>query len=150
MSIFVLAFAGFAAAQDAPETSFDGLVKQEKGRFKLTYVDPDIDFSVYNKYIPGAAQFQFRAVKKTSSMTARRSNQREFWISEKDQQKLEDTVSTVFAEELAKSETFTEAAEPGPDTLIIRGALHDIVSQVHLRTLSAGARSICRLWARRR
>jgi hypothetical protein len=129
MSIFVLAFAGFAVAQDAPETSFDGLVKQEKGRFKLTYVDPDIDFSVYNKYIPGAAQFQFRAVKKTSSMTARRSNQREFWISEKDQQKLEDTVSTVFAEELAKSETFTEAAEPGPDTLIIRGALHDIVSQ---------------------
>ncbi len=96
MSIFVLAFAGFAAAQDAPETSFDGLVKQEKGRFKLTYVDPDIDFSVYNKYIAGTAQFQFRAVKKTSSMTARRSNQREFWISDADKQKLEDTVSSSF------------------------------------------------------
>ena len=138
MSIFVLAFAGFAAAQDAPETSFDGLVKQEKGRFKLTYVDPDIDFSVYNKYIAGTAQFQFRAVKKTSSMTARRSNQREFWISDADKQKLEDTVSSIFAEELAKSETFTETNEPGPDTLIIRGALHDIVSQVPPEIIGRG------------
>jgi hypothetical protein len=138
MSIFALAFAGFAAAQDAPETSFDGLVKQEKGRFKLTYVDPDIDFSVYNKYIAGTAQFQFRAVKKTSSMTARRSNQREFWISDADKQKLEDTVSSIFAEELAKSETFTETNEPGPDTLIIRGALHDIVSQVPPEIIGRG------------
>jgi len=124
-----LVLAGFANAQ-APEVSYDGLVKQEKGRFKLTYVDPDIDFTAYNKYIPGSAQFQFRAVKKTSSTTARRSNQREFWISEKDQQKLEETVSSIFADELSKSETFTEVDEPGPDTLIIRGALHDIVSQV--------------------
>ena len=138
MSVLVLAFAGFAAAQDAPETSFDGLVKQEKGRFKLTYVDPDIDFSVYNKYIAGTAQFQFRAVKKTSSMTARRSNQREFWISDADKQKLEDTVSSIFAEELAKSETFTETNEPGPDTLIIRGALHDIVSQVPPEIIGRG------------
>lgn len=130
LSICALMLSGFALAQDAPETSYDGLVKQEKGRFKLTYVDPDIDFTGYNKYIPGNAQFQFRAVKKTSSTTARRSNQREFWISEKDQQKLEDTVSAVFADELAKSEAFTEVDEPGPDTLIIRGALHDIVSQV--------------------
>ena len=138
MSVLALAFAGFAAAQDAPETSFDGLVKQEKGRFKLTYVDPDIDFSVYNKYIPGTAQFQFRAVKKTSNMTARRSNQREFWISDADKQKLEDTVSSIFAEELAKSETFTETNEPGPDTLIIRGALHDIVSQVPPEIIGRG------------
>ena len=138
MSVLALAFAGFAAAQDAPETSFDGLVKQEKGRFKLTYVDPDIDFSVYNKYIPGTAQFQFRAVKKTSSMTARRSNQREFWISDADKQKLEDTGSSIFAEELAKSETFTETNEPGPDTLIIRGALHDIVSQVPPEIIGRG------------
>jgi len=138
MSVLVLAFAGFAAAQDAPETSFDGLVKQEKGRFKLTYVDPDIDFTAYNKYIPGSAQFQFRAVKKTSSMTARRSNQREFWISDADKQKLEDTVSSIFAEELAKSETFTETNEPGPDTLIIRGALHDIVSQVPPEIIGRG------------
>ena len=42
-----LVLAGFANAQ-APEVSYDGLVKQEKGRFKLTYVDPDIDFTAYN------------------------------------------------------------------------------------------------------
>ena len=130
LTIVALTLVGVTSAQEAPEVSYDGLVKIDKGRLKLTYVDPDVDFSVYTKYMPGGAQFQFRAVKKTSSTMARRSNQREFWLSDADKQKLEDTVREVFTEELAKSETFTATDEPGPDTLIIRGALHDIVSQV--------------------
>lgn len=125
----ILACSGLALAQGAPEVSFDGLVLVKKSEFKLAWVDPDVDFSVYNKFIPGAAQFQFRAVKKTSNLAAQRSNHREFWISDKDKQKLEDMVSSIFADELAKSEIFTEVNAPGPDTLIIRGMLHDIVSQ---------------------
>jgi hypothetical protein len=116
--------------QGKPDVSFDGLVQTEADEFKLVYVDPDIDFSVYNKFIPGPASFQFRAVKKTSTATARRNNTNEFWISDKDKQKLSDVVSSIFADELAKSEIFTETTEPGPDTLIIRGALHDLVSHV--------------------
>jgi hypothetical protein len=119
-----------AFAQGQPDVSFDGLVQVDGGEFKLVYVDPDVDFSVYNKFIPGPATFQFRAVKKTSSAVARRHNQTEYWISDKDKQKLEDVVTSIFADELAKSEVFTEVNQPGPDTLIIRGALHDIVSQV--------------------
>jgi hypothetical protein len=116
--------------QGKPDVSFDGLVQTEADEFKLVYVDPDIDFSVYNKFIPGPASFQFRAVKKTSTATARRNNTNEFWISDKDKQKLSDVVSSIFADELAKSEIFTETTEPGPDTLIIRGVLHDLVSHV--------------------
>ena len=125
-----LTLSSLALAQAPPEMTFDGLSLVEKGEFKLTYADPDVDFTQYTKYIPGAAEFQFRAVKKRSSTTARRSNQREFWISDKDKAKLEQTVTAIFADELAKSEYFTEVDEPGPDVLIIRGALHDIVSQV--------------------
>ena len=59
-----------------------------------------------------------------------RSNEREFWISDANRQRLIDTVSEIFAEELQNSERFTITDEPGPDTLIIVGALHDIVSRV--------------------
>ena len=118
-----------ATAQGEQEVSYDGLVRVETGEFKLVYVDPDVDFSVYSKFISGPATFQFRAVKKTSSASARRFNQTEFWMSDKDKQKLADVVSSIFADELSKSEIFSEVGEPGPDTLIIRGAMHDIVSQ---------------------
>ena len=126
-----LGLCGMAAAQDDNlDTTYDGLERIEKGAFKLSWADPEIDFAVYNKIIPGGAHFQFRAVKKTSSTTARRSSQREFWISDKDKQRLEETVTEIFAEELAKAEHFEIVAEPGPDTLIIRGGLFDIMSQV--------------------
>ena len=117
-------------AQDGVETTFDGLARIEKGAFKLSYADPDIDFSSYTKYIPGPATFEFRAVKKSSSATARRNNSNEYYISDRNRQKLEDVVTGIFADELSKSEVFTETTNPGPDTLIIRGALHDIVSRV--------------------
>ena len=36
----------------------------------------------------------------------------------------------IFEEEIAKSKHFTVVEEPGPDTLIIRGGLLDIISKV--------------------
>jgi len=135
----LLAFGATAIAQDdSLDTTFDGLVRVEKAEFKLVWVDPDVDFSAYNKYLPGGGEFQFRAVKKTSSTVARSRNQSEFYISDKDKQKLADTVSQVFNEELAKSKKFTLAEAPGADTLIIRGMLHDIVSQVPPELMGRG------------
>ena len=87
-------------AQDGVETTFDGLARIEKGAFKLSYADPDIDFSSYTKYIPGPATFEFRAVKKSSSATARRNNSNEYYISDRNRQKLEDVVTGIFADEL--------------------------------------------------
>ena len=69
-------------------------------------------------------------MKKTSGTTRTTSSQTEFWIDDKDKQKLEDEVSAVFAEELAKSTRFTKTDTPGPNVLIVRGGLHDIVSRV--------------------
>lgn len=131
VAVSALSFCGLAIAQeDGLETSFDGLKRIEGGAYKLAWADPDVDFSVYNKVIPGGAHFQFRAVKKTSSSQARSSNKSEFWISDADKIKLEETVTEIFREEVAKSKTFEIVSEPGPDTLILRGGLFDIVSQV--------------------
>ncbi|HSM30576.1 MAG TPA: DUF3313 family protein [Woeseiaceae bacterium] len=131
----VLVVAGCAtepSIQSGPntETTFDGLVRIDHARFAAAWVDPDVDLKQYDKIIPGGAEFEFRSVQKMSASAARRSNEREFWISDTNKQRLVDTVTEVFTEELQKSEHFTVTDEPGPDALIIVGGLHDIVSQV--------------------
>jgi hypothetical protein len=109
------------------ETTFDGLVKVKKSSFQRAWVDPTIDFSRYTKVMSGEAHFEFRAVRERSS---RASSASEFYIPADSRQKLIDTVSEVFREELAKSEFFTMVDEPGPDVLILDGAMLDIVSRV--------------------
>lgn len=125
--------AGEPTIQQGPdaETTFDGLVRIDNSAFDQAWIDPDVDLKAYNKIIPGKAEFEFRAVKKSASRTTMRSSsQREFWIDDKNREKLIDTVSGIFKEELAKSKHFTVTDEPGPDTLIVTGGLLDIVSQV--------------------
>ncbi len=127
-----VASTGQVAAQDdsGADTSFDGLVEIKKGVFKRSWVDPDVDLTKYTKILPGGAHFEFRAVKKGSSTSISRRNQREFYISDANQQKLIDTVSEIFEEEVAKSKHFTIAEEAGPDVMILHGGLLDIVSRV--------------------
>lgn len=120
------------------ETTFDGLVRIDNSRFAAAWVDPDIDLTQYTKIMPGGAEFQFRNVQKTARTTRRAANENEFWISDSNRQRLIDTVSEVFEEELQSSEHFTITDERGADTLIIVGALHDIVSRVPPEQIGRG------------
>jgi hypothetical protein len=131
-TLLVAACASEPAIQTGPdaETTFDGLVRIDNSRFAAAWIDPDIDLTQYNKFIPGGAAFEFRNVQKVSAAVARRSNESEFWVSDANRQRLIDTVSDVFTEELQNSEHFTMTEEPAADALIISGALHDIVSRV--------------------
>jgi len=132
LTFAAMAIAGCSSApatiQEGPnaEVSFDGLHAVDNSAFRQAWADPDIDFSRYNKIMPGGAFFEYRAVKKTSSTTRARSSGREFYIDEDAREKLKEEVSTIFNEELAKSTRFTVADAPGPDVLIIRGGLHDV------------------------
>lgn len=113
------------------ETTFDGLVRIDHSRFANAWVDPDVDLSQYNKIMAGDAVFEFRAVKKnTSPALARRANESEYWMSDKNKESLIEIVSEAFRTEMQKSKHFTAADAPGPDVLIIVGGLHDIVSRV--------------------
>ena len=107
------------------EVTFDGLVRIDNARFAGAWIDPDIDLTQYTKIMPGGAEFQFRHVQKTAGrVNVTRSNEREFWISDSNRERLVELVSGIFEEELQASEHFTIVDEPGPDTLIIVGALH--------------------------
>lgn len=112
------------------EMSFDGLMPVKNGTFARAWVDPDIDITRYSKILPGEAKFEFRAVRPVPGTSSRSSSRNEFPISEQNQQKLIDTVNEIFNEELGKSKYFTLTDKPGPDVLIIEGAMLDIVSRV--------------------
>jgi hypothetical protein len=121
------------------EVTFDGLHRVDNARFEEAWADPDIDFPAYKKIMPGEAFFEFRAVRqRASDSMQRRSGDTEFWIDDDDKQKLIDEVSAIFREELQKSTRFAIVTEPGPDVLIIRGGLHDIVSQVPPEMIGRG------------
>jgi hypothetical protein len=106
-------------------------VRVDNSRFKNAWADPGIDFSQYNKVLPGAAEFEFRAIAKTAGRTSvSRGSQNEFWISDANRDKLVDTVSTVFREELGKAHGWEATDEVGSDVLILRASLLDIVSFV--------------------
>jgi len=139
LSILALAALMFGCATPDPtlqqgpdaETTFDGLVRIDNGRFNDSWADPDIDFTRFNKIMVGEAVFEFRAVRDTGNMTSmRRNNQTEFYISDDRRERLIETVTEVFRDEFSNSENFTMTETAGPDVLIIVGALHDIVSHV--------------------
>ena len=121
------------------ETTFDGLVRIDNAAFRDAWIDPDVELKGYNKVILGLAAFEFRAVKKTPEFSSiRTDNRREYYISDKDREKLVELVTEVFADELGKSKNFTVVTEPAADTLIIVGMLHDIVSRVPPRLIGTG------------
>ena len=70
LTISVIVIAGCSSApptiQEGPnaEVSYDGLHAIDNSPFQLAWADPDIDFSKYNKIIPGGAFLEFRAVKR--------------------------------------------------------------------------------------
>jgi hypothetical protein len=120
-----------AAANEDPDAnlSFDGLVPVKNGAFERVWLDPEVDFAVYDKIILGDARFEFREVKDVRRST-NYSSKTEFPISDKNRQKLVEEVTKVFDEELRKSKSFTIVTDPGPDVLILEGAMLDIVSRV--------------------
>jgi len=136
ITVAAIAISGCSSApptiQQGPdaEVTFDGLHVVDNSAFKQAWADPDIDFARYNKIMPGGAFFEYRAVKKTSANSRASMSDTEFWISDENRARLEEEVSNIFNVEMAKSTRFTITDEPGPDTIIIAGGLHDIMSRV--------------------
>jgi len=127
--------AGVLYAQDAPVkevTGEDELVK-EKGRFAGTWIHPDADITQYSKLYPWQSVFQFREggeEKAGTTIEASRGNQGYYVVTDESKAKFEEVVSDTFVKVLGRSKIFEVVDEVGPDTLIVRIAMLDIVSNV--------------------
>jgi hypothetical protein len=122
---------GIASAQE--EQTGDELEKI-KGPFAETWVREDADISQYTKLYPWKAVFQFRDVEDTrqprTSIEKSRGGSGPYTVSEEGQKKFEEVVADAFVKELGRSKQFEIVDEIGPDTLLVRATVMDIVSSV--------------------
>ncbi|MEM8766144.1 MAG: hypothetical protein AAGE43_01770 [Pseudomonadota bacterium] len=121
-----------AAENAEPSDRYKELVK-EKGAFQETWVLPGASLKGVNKVYLWGAGFQYRDVgpaKRTRSTMSMSSSKNEFGISEEGRQWFEEVVGEAFDAEFSKAKNFEIVDEIGPDTIIIRGGLADIVSKV--------------------
>lgn len=106
------------------EPTFDGLYPVSKGnKAQRVWVKPDLDLTHYTKILPRGEGIAFRAVPKRPA-----GSSDEFEVDEKVQASLPELARDIFREELAKSKRYEITDQPGPDVLLIRGALIDVVS----------------------
>ncbi len=108
-------------------------MEKVKGKFSEVWVNPNADFTKYDKILPGDAEFQFRDVgpaKKYRTNTISSGNKREFGILESEQEKFQQVVGDAFLKEMERSKKFTVVTDAQPGTLLIEGAVMDIVSFV--------------------
>lgn len=136
-------FVGVAFAQDAaPEEEPEQYSHLEKGKsgFRETWVNPKTDWSSFDSLYLWDAEFQYRDVgpaRRTRS-TMMNTRQREFGISDADRAKFEQEVSDAFVAQIQKAKNFEVVDEIGGNTLIMRGAVLDIISRVPPEMIGRG------------
>lgn len=106
---------------EASQRSFDGLYPLANVRVDAAWARPDIDLSAYDRILLDEVEIEFRPVDRSGSA---------FPLDAAQQARLGEVVRAAFLEELGRSEAFSLTTEPGPDVLVVRASLLDVVSRV--------------------
>ncbi len=125
----------FQTGEDA-EVTFDGLTRMEGTVMDIVWARTDIDLTAYSKIKLEGLGVEYRDVDGpysgragTSSMRTR-SDVTEFQLDAETRATFEEEIGSAFQAELARSNVFEIVTEAGPDVLLIRGGLLDVVSRV--------------------
>ena len=144
LTVIMLAAAALAGCSATPtfqtgddaEVTFDGLTRMDGTVMDIVWARTDIDLTSYSKIQLQSLGVEYRDVDGpysgragTSSMRSR-SDVTEFQLDAETRAAFEDEIGSAFQEELARSDVFEIVTEAGPDVLLIRGGLLDVVSRV--------------------
>ena len=135
------------AAPDASIPPAEGLTEIKKGAFQSTWINPDVDFRQYDRVVivqNGLSDYRDVGPARNSRSQMLRSNEREFGISERDREKFERNAGDAFTKALSKSKRYEiiddlESEVPVAGTLVLRGHLLDVVSNVPPPMAGSGA-----------
>lgn len=108
--------------------SFDGLLPVTGTRMNQVWARKDLNLSEYTKFMPVGAGLQFRPVSGGGSTTRRTRTQ--FPLSPQQQERVAAIVSEEFNRALGNVTSMQRVDAPGPDVLLVRGSIIDIVSRV--------------------
>lgn len=112
------------------QMTHDGLYPLKNTVVDLAWARRDVDLTGYNKVLLQSAGIQYRPVKSSPSIRMGISTGTEFPLDEKQKARVREEVQKAFLDEIRRGENYTIVREPGPDVLIVRGALLDVVSFV--------------------
>jgi len=135
------AFAGcsstptFQTGEDA-DVTFDNLTMMDGTIMDAVWARTDIDLTGYRKVMFDGVGVEYREVSgpysgRAGTGTGRAtSNRTEFRLHPDTRAQFEEEITAAFLEEMAASDVFEIVEEAGPDVLLIRGGLLDVVSRV--------------------
>lgn len=112
------------------ELTFDGLYEVTGTNADNAWARPGIDLSDYSKIRLQNAGIEYRPGGESGRTWSSRSSADHYEVTDAQKQRLANIVAEVFLDELGKSEHFEITTESGPDVLLVRGALLDVVSYV--------------------
>lgn len=112
------------------EVTFDGLHEVKGGTADMAWAKPGIDLSQYSKIRLQSAGIEYRPGGESGRTFTARSRGGPYEVTEKQKERLRAVMSEAFLDELGKSKRYTLVNESGPDVLLVRGALLDVVSYV--------------------
>ena len=113
------------------ERTYDGLYPIENTLVDRAWARADLDLGGYTKIKFEAAGINFRPTRtRTGSRMAHGSSETAFHISQANRERLRATFAEAFRAEMPKLERFEITDQSGPDVLLVRGALVDVVSHV--------------------
>lgn len=132
----------FQTGSDA-EVTFDGLTRLDGTVMDRAWARTDIDLSKYSKVMFDGVGIKYKHVTgpysgKAGTTNIRRSTQTEFPLDDAAKQKLEKEISGAFLEELRMSDQYEVVDAAGPDVLLVRGELMDVVSNIPPDTIGRG------------
>lgn len=144
--LFAIAAAGcttstptFKEGDDA-EVTFDGLHLMKGTVMDVVWARPDVDLRGYSKIMFEGVGVEFRPVTgpysgRAGMSSARTSSQTVFQLDEATQQLFKDEIRAAFLEEMGRSTVLTIVEERGPDVLLVRAGLLDVISRVPPETV---------------
>jgi hypothetical protein len=134
--VATIAIAGCTATAPTVDTSadaemtFDGLYPVRDSRADLAWARADVDLAQYSKIMLQGVGVEYRPGGESGKSFSARTRGGPYEVTEAQKARFQSMMREAFLEELETSEHFTIVAEPGPDVLLIRGALLDVVSFV--------------------
>lgn len=136
-SIIALMLAACATQEPTVDTSadaevtFDGLLPLKNSRAQMAWARADLDLTPFSKIMLQGVGVEYRPGGESGRTWRQRSSSGgPFEVTEAQKERFESLMREAFTEELARSQRFTIVTEPGPDVLLIRGGLLDVVSFV--------------------
>ncbi len=112
------------------EVTFDGLHEVTGVRVDKAWARPGFDITGYSKIKLQGAGIEFRPGGESGRTYLSRTNADHFEVTPEQRERFQALVTRAFLQELAKSESFEIVNDPGPDVLLVRGGLIDVVSFV--------------------